>query len=205
MKMIYRMTLASLVFLLIVSACSSSKPPSASNQTPNSANALNQPTEAAQASQAYPAPGSSPNNPAYPAPSATQTGDNATAYPGPATAAPQNQQAVVPVTPFKFDKPIVEGTTEVTGVGPAGAPIVLKDITSSPVVLAYANIMSDGKFTFKVIKPLEKDHRLGVALFARKDSPWVDQNFTDPGFQGTEPQQAPDAGFFYDTAVVQAK
>jgi hypothetical protein len=203
MKTFYRTALATIALLLVVTACSTPKPPPVSTQAPTSITEASQPTVAATAEIAYPGP-TTQANPTNQAPSDQQAGATEPAYPAPPTT-PQDQTTQVQVTPFKLDKPIVEGTTEITGVGPAGAPIVLTDITSTPQGLANAIISSSGKFTFKVAKPLVKGQRLGVGLVNLQDSPWVDKNFVDPGFQGTEPQQVPNVGFFFDTAIVQGK
>ena len=202
MKTLYRIALATIALLLVATACSTPKPTSVSTQAPTSISEANQPTVAATADIAYPPP-TTQANPTNQASSNQQAGTTEPAYPAPPTTPTQDQ--TTKVTPFKLDKPIVEGTTEITGVGPVGVPIVLTDITSNPQVLANAIISSSGKFTFKVAKPLVKGQRLGVALINLKDSPWVDKNFVDPGFQGTEPQQIPNVGFFYDTAIVQGK
>jgi hypothetical protein len=204
MKTLYRIALATISLMWVITACSTPKPTAVSTQALASVTEATQPTVTAPTDVAYPPPTSQANS-ASPLPSDQQAGATEAAYPAPATTSAQDQTTNANVTPFKFDKPIVEGTTEITGVGPAGVPIVLTDISSTPQMLANAMISSSGKFTFKVTKPLVKDQRLGLGLVNLKDSPWVDKNFADPGFQGTEPTQIPNVGVFYDTAIVQGK
>ena len=201
MKMHYRIALATLSLLWVITACSTPKPTAVSTQALTSTTEANQPTVTAPTDAAYPPP----TTQASQAPSDQQAGATEAAYPAPPTTPIQDQTSNADVTPFKFDKPVVEGTTEITGVGPVGVPIMLTDITSNPQLLANAIISSSGKFTFKVAKALVKGQRLGLGLVNLKDSPWVDKNFVDPGFQGTEPTQIPNVGVFYDTAVVQGK
>jgi hypothetical protein len=201
MKTLYRIALAIISLMWVVTACSTPKPTAVSTQALTSTTEAKLPAVTAPTDVAYPAP----TTQASQAPSDQQAGATEAAYPAPATTPAQDQTTNANVTPFKFDKPIVEGTTEITGVGPAGVPIVLTDISSTPQMLANAVISSSGKFTFKVSKPFVKDQRLGLGLVNLKDSPWVDKNFVDPGFQGPEPTQIPNVGVFYDTAVVQGK
>jgi hypothetical protein len=206
MKTIYRIALVAMACLLVLTACSSPTPtpsPTQALTAPTNANA-SYPAPTAQGNPAYPAPGAATANPAYPGPSAKIPGYADPAYPAPATPT-ENPGTPVKVTPFKLDTPILEGATTVTGVGPAGIPIILVDVTLNGQILTKANVGSDGKFTFTVSSPLEKDHRLGIALGDLTGTPWVEKNFDDPGFQGSQPQLVPNVGFFYDTTMVQAK
>jgi hypothetical protein len=206
MKTIYRITLTAMACLLVVTACSSPTSTPVPTQAPVASTKVNSsyPAPAVQASPAYPAPVSATANPAYPGPSAKIPGYADPAYPVP-SAPTQNPGTKVKLTPFKFDTPIVEGVTTVTGVGPAGVPIILVDVTFNGQIVSEATITPDGKFTFSVTPPLEKGHRLGIALGDLKETPWVDTNFDDPGFQGKGPQLVPNVGFFFDTSMVQGK
>ncbi len=212
MKIDYRIALAAVALLLVLSACSSPTPSPVSTQAPGVATkASSKSTSPADqgypppaAVQGYPAPGATPGDQSYPAPASNVPGYVNPAYPAPPTPT-ENPGTKVEVTPFKLDKPLIEGATEITGVGPAGIPIVLVDITFNGQILSEAVIPSDGKFSFKLTTPLEKAHRLGLTVGDLQKTQWVGKNFDDPGFQGTEPQQVPNLGFFFDTAMVQGK
>jgi hypothetical protein len=107
----------------------------------------------------------------------------------------------VEVVPFKLNKPIVEGATEVTGTGPPNIPILLEDISFNGLILGQTVIREDGTFTFEV-EPLEKAHRLGLATDDLTNTKWSEGNFEDPGFWGDEARNIPNIGFFYDTTNV---
>jgi hypothetical protein len=156
----------------------------------------------------------------YPAPNQTGTGQGNTSYPAPSSQAPGylNPSAVPPypippsptlnlgtpvkVVPFRINKPVPDGATEVTGSGPTDIPITLADITMYGDVLGETTIQPDGKFVFKLANPIEKGHMIGVALSDLKNTKWVPANFNDPGFNGDTPRQVPLVGFFFDTAEV---
>jgi hypothetical protein len=163
---------------------------------------------------ANPSPGATArpytNNPAYPAPGSTHGTD----YPAPTplygqTPAPLPEYpaptlkpgSFVAVTPFKLDKPIIAGATEVTGTGPANIPILLEDISFFGQILGQTVIREDGTFVFEV-KPLEAEHRLGLTTGDLTNTKWSDANFEDPGFFGDEARLVPNIGFFYDTTNV---
>jgi len=108
------------------------------------------------------------------------------------------------ITPFHLDKLLFEGTTQVTGTGPAGVPISLQDVTFMGTVLAQTVIGSDDTFMFQVTA-LEKNHRIGIALGDLTGTRWKPEDFNNAAYQGEEPMLVPQVGFFYDTALVQAK
>jgi hypothetical protein len=193
MKTIFRIALAAMTCLLALTACSKSTP------APTLAAVA-----ATNANTSYPAPVAATVDAAYPGPSAKIPGYADPAYPAPAIPT-QNPGTPITVTPFKLDIPIVEGATTVTGVGPAGAPIILADVTLNGQILSKVKVGPDGKFTFTTPAPLEKGHRLGIALGDLTGTPWVEKNYDDPGFQGPQPQLVPNVGFFYDTTMVQGK
>ena len=157
---------------------------------------------------AYPAPGGEPYGPptavsAYPAPATQPSGD--IVYPSPAeltAAAPTIDPNSVP---FRIDKPVREGDTRVTGSGPAGVPIILADVTFYGEVIMEGQIGADGKFVFDLPKPLEKGHRIGIALGVLEGTQWKQTDFTNQGYFGSEFQAVPMVGFFYDTFMVAEK
>jgi hypothetical protein len=103
--------------------------------------------------------------------------------------------------PFQLDKPIVAGSTTVTGSGPAGVPILLEDVTFMGALMGQTNIGQDGRFSFTV-PPLVAGHRLGVTLGDITGTKWTAEQFYSPGYQGDEAMQTPNVGFFFDTAQV---
>jgi hypothetical protein len=177
---------------LVLSACS---PKVAIPQPTGKATTTNN------SNQSYPAPGAA-HGKDYPAPTPLygQTPEPTPNYPAPAV----NPGTFVEVVPFKLNKPIVEGATEVTGTGPANIPIILEDISFFGEILGQTVIKEDGTFSFKV-SPMEKDHRLGLTTNDLKGTKWSEANFEDKGFYGDEPRLVPNVGFFYDTTNVQGK
>jgi hypothetical protein len=179
-----------------------------------------------------PAPtGTTAQNPAgqYPAPGQTGISQEGAAYPTPIIAAsiypapsgklpgyldPTNAPYPIPpsptinpgtpvkVVPFRINKPVPDGATEVSGSGPANIPITLADITMYGDVLGQTAIKPDGSFVFTLSKPIGKGHLIGVALSDLKNTKWVTANFNDPGFKGDAPRQVPLVGFFFDTVEV---
>jgi hypothetical protein len=104
--------------------------------------------------------------------------------------------------PFRLDKPIVAGATAVTGSGPAGVPILLEDVTFMGALLGQGTVGQDGRFSFSV-PALEAGHRLGVTLGDISGTQWTPEQFHSPGYWGEGAMQAPNVGFFFDTAQVQ--
>jgi hypothetical protein len=108
------------------------------------------------------------------------------------------------VTPFKLDRPILAGATEIRGTGPAGVPIYIADITFMGDPLGTGKVGSDGKFVI-VVKPLEAAHRIGLALGILEGTPWKPEDFYRQEFYGPEAMQLPTVGFFFDTAMISEK
>lgn len=113
-------------------------------------------------------------------------------------------QPRAPVVPFRLDKPIVAGTAQVSGSGPAGVPVIVADVTFMGEVLGSTMIGSDGKFVISV-PSLQANHRIGLALGELAGTPWKVEDFYMPEYQGDESMQVPQVGFFFDTALVQAE
>jgi hypothetical protein len=120
------------------------------------------------------------------------------AYPAPVI----QPTAQLDVVPFRINKPIQAGATEVSGTGPPGLPIVIADVNFMGEILGEGEIGADGTFAIKLGIPLEVDHRIGIALNDLTGTLWESNDFSDPGFFGEEYRQVPTVGFFYDTAAV---
>lgn len=198
MKSRYGLFVFLLAIFLFITACSQAATP-----TPTQLPVENtpQPTNEV-AEEPYPPPGGGlPTAPAinlaYPEPGSEITTENA-AYPEPG--ASQGDPAI---TPFRLNKPIVAGVTEVSGSGPAGVPIMIVDTTLMGNILGQGIIGDDGTFVILVPK-LEKDHRIGVALDNLEGTPWSTADFTE-AYTGDEAYMSPMIGAFYDTALVQPK
>jgi hypothetical protein len=156
-----------------------------------------------QENKGYPAPQNA-SNLNYPAPGAALPGYlNATNAPYPLPPTPTlNTGVAVKVVPFRINKPVPDGATQVSGTGPADIPITLADITMYGDIMGQTTIKSDGTFVFNLSTPIEKDHLIGVALSDLQGTKWVAANFNDPGFKGDAPNQVPLVGFFFDTVEV---
>jgi hypothetical protein len=105
------------------------------------------------------------------------------------------------VMPFQLDKPIPVGATRVTGRGPAGVPIMLLDITFGGPLLALGEIDEKGRFELELDKPLEANHRIGLALGNLSGSDWQSTNFSSE-FNGDEAMSVPQVGYFFDTCMI---
>jgi hypothetical protein len=183
-----RILLTMLLAIFLLAACSKATPPPS-------------PTIEQQPIQtAYPAPFTGNlATPGYPIPVSGIPSTPASGYPAPL---PTNAGSPVTVVPFRLNKPVLAGATEVSGTGPAGVPIILGDVTLYGTILGETTINADGSFLFKLSTPLEKGHRIGVALGSLEGTPWIPANFSDEGFHGEEHQLVPMVGFFYDTVMV---
>ncbi len=105
------------------------------------------------------------------------------------------------VVPFRLERPIAAGATEVRGSGPAGVPIVIMDVTFMGEPLGTGTIGPDGKFVVNV-KPLPDGHRIGLALGVLDGTGWKPEDFYLQGYYGPDAMQAPQVGFFHDTVMV---
>ena len=108
------------------------------------------------------------------------------------------------VVPFKLDRPILPGATEVRGTGPAGVPVFVADVTFMGESLGTGTVGHDGKFVVAV-KPLEENHRIGLALGVLEGTAWKPEDFYRQEFYGPEAMQVPQVGFFHDTVLVGKK
>lgn len=109
--------------------------------------------------------------------------------------------AAITVVPFKIERPVLPGATEVQGTGPAGVPIYIADVTFMGDPLGTGTIGADGKFVVKV-QPLTDGHRIGVALGILDGTRWKPEDFYQPAYYGPDSMQAPQVGFFHDTVMV---
>lgn len=106
------------------------------------------------------------------------------------------------IVPFQLDRPIVAGSTRVTGGGPAGVPIVLRDITFGGPVLAQGVIEKSGRFALDIARPLEARHRIGIAIGNLEGTGWQAKDFSYQGFMGEQALSVPQVDFFYDSEMV---
>ncbi len=106
------------------------------------------------------------------------------------------------IFPFKFDKPVLEGDTKISGTGPAGVPIEVVNVTLMRLVLAQGTIENDNTFSFDLNEPLEKGHRIGIALAELAGTEWTKSQFANSFYNGSQALNVPTVGFFYDTALV---
>jgi hypothetical protein len=155
--------------------------------------------------------GCSPTATSAPTPGVALTGFP---YPGP-TLADNTPNIAYPVStatrpgtvaaiPFRLEKPVYEGATQVFGRGPATVPIVLQDVTFAGVVLSATTIDSNGTFAFAVA-PLEKNHRIGVTLGDLSGTPWQLDVFLNGAYDGDEPVFVPQVGQYFDTVLVESR
>lgn len=104
-------------------------------------------------------------------------------------------------TPFRLERPLRAGATEIRGTGPAGVPIFIADVTFMGEPLGTGTIGPDGTFVVPV-PPLPDGHRVGLALGVLDGTPWKPEDFYLPEYYGTGFMQAPQVGFFHDTVMV---
>lgn len=117
---------------------------------------------------------------------------------------PTPQPPANKIAAFRLNKPIFEGTDQVTGTGPEGVPIMIVDVTFMGEPLGQGVIGSNGVFAIKV-PVLEKNHRIGIMLGNLTGTPWKMEDFYAPEYRGDEAVQMPMVGFVYDSAMVKEK
>ena len=105
------------------------------------------------------------------------------------------------IVPFVLDRPLVAGSTEVTGAGPAGVPIVLHDVTFMGEELGTTVVGLNNRFSI-VVQPLEAAHRVGVAIGDLTGTEWTSENFEGSRFDGPQPMMVPQAGIYLDSVLV---
>jgi hypothetical protein len=105
--------------------------------------------------------------------------------------------------PFRLDKPLVAGATEVTGSGTPGVPLLLQNVTFMGEMIAQTTVDDSGRFAFTV-PPLEAEVRIGISVGDLAGTRWTPDYFLAPGFRGDEGVSLPNVGYFLDTALVPA-
>src|SRR5450432_136779 len=128
-----------------------------------------------------PVPGATSTAAGYPAVQGTQP-----LYPGVAPEPTLRGDEI----PFHIAKPIMAGATTVSGTGPAGAPIVLEDVSFMGAVLGQTKVGPDGKFQFAV-QPVASGDRLGVTLGDVTGTQFTQDQFYSPGYRGDGSMQVP--------------
>lgn len=86
-----------------------------------------------------------------------------------ATPLPPTAQAL---PEFRLDTPLQVGDTRVSGVGVAGVPILIIDV-SRMTELGYGTVDKDNRFSVKIQEPLVKYSIIGVMLDESRTSPYT--------------------------------
>lgn len=127
---------------------------------------------------AYPAPRTIPAQEPYPGidstfPNTDQT-DNSVPYPS--IDLPSKEGPV-----FNIDEPVLAGSIQVTGTGPANVTISLVDVTEMGMFLSETTINLDGKFVFDLQTPLIEFHAVGLQIldFSNTDYDYEDFIYGD--------------------------
>jgi hypothetical protein len=177
--------------------------PASTQQTGNSncTQAALVPTPTAVAiNPAYPTPLSSYSS-SYPAPGLSGYAQPDQSYPAPAPSPTPRKGADVMLVPFRIQKPVLAGTTQVTGTGPANVPVTLANLSLMGDILGESTIQPDCTYTIQLSKPLEKNTWIGITFSNLKGTQWVPDDFLNPAFRSEGAQQVPQVGFFFDTAT----
>jgi len=85
--------------------------------------------------------------------------DNAGGVPYPPVEAPTQSGPE-----FHINGPVLAGSVQVTGTGPANVTINLIDVSEMGLFLAETTIDSNGQFTFDLSTPLIKSHSIGLQI-----------------------------------------
>lgn len=125
---------------------------------------------------------------AYPAPVTAETSSES-AYPSSPTATPTGVLLAI-------DKPVLEGDTIITGVGPEGLPIQLVNITYFGEELGSTTINADGTFQVEVA-PIAAGIRIGLS--ANAGALGLENGDIRPGDGAIN---VPQVGYFYDSVVI---
>lgn len=99
---------------------------------------------------------------------------------------------------IRFGEPLLEGATEVYGVGPAGVPILIMD-ASLQIALGSGTIDHDGKFSIQVDPPLVAPNLIGIMLDEGQSSPYSKEQL--PCIDRCRDQ--PLVGLLFDRVAVQ--
>jgi len=148
---ILKLFLVLLVFPILVFGCASNLP----TDEPNSEIILT-----TQTIEPYPIPG-------YPS-----SNDYEEGYPAFPTFAPEVAYPIITPTKdpkmngpkFEINKPVIVGSIEVSGTGPANVPIILIDVTEMCEVIGETTIDKNGKFLFTLDEPLQENNSIGIQI-----------------------------------------
>lgn len=138
-----------------------------------------------------------------PASAASPLPTPAEAVPADGSPAPTPDLPQEMLVPFRLEKPLRAGDTQIRGSGPPGVPIIIANITLMGEQIVFGEIGPDGRFDFELSNPLEENYRIGLALGDMTGKSWTEETFRHPMFHGDEAQTVPQAGFYYDSSQVQ--
>jgi hypothetical protein len=224
MKILRNFWIAAAISVLLLSACSGPGPipqvvntsastpqtaepnqssPATTQQTGNSNCALAAlvPTPTTVAiNSAYPTPLASYSS-SYPAPGLSGYAQPDKSYPAPSASPTPRKGVEVMLVPFRIQKPVQAGATQVTGTGPANVPVTLANLSLMGEILGETTIQPDCTYTIQLSKPLEKNTWIGITFSNLKGTQWVPNDFLNPAFRSEGAQQIPQVGFFFDTAT----
>jgi len=100
---------------------------------------------------------------------------------------------------FKFDSPVTKDDDIVTGIGPAGVPIKLVDVSEVGLGLSETLIDNDGVFKFILEEPLVSGHTIGIQLGNIENT-----EFSEGDFQYSDSYyERPMIGILFDLVVVE--
>ena len=101
---------------------------------------------------------------------------------------------------FRLDEPVLEGSTRVTGTGPAEAPILIVNVSTTGTILGQGQIGQDGRFSIGVDSSLVKvPDLIGIMVGELAGSPY----HSESQFTCTERcRDWPMIGTVYDRVVV---
>lgn len=183
-------SLVTLLLLGLIAACGPAPVPTSTDDAPAlpTATAPAAATVAA-ADNGYPAPTSPPTAaPGDPYPPLPPTAPPATeAYPS-----PENDNRVL----FAFDRPISAGDTVITGQGPPGVAVFVRNLTFMGETIGSTAVNEDGTFSLTV-QPLPANVRIGLTGNVEARGIAVEDIRPGPG-----EFSLPQVGYFFDTVLV---
>ena len=78
---------------------------------------------------------------------------------------------------FTIDKPVLAGSTQVAGSGPAEVPIRLVDVTEVGRELATTTIDKNGRFAFRLSEELLAGHSVGLQIGRLEGTQFKEEDF----------------------------
>ncbi len=98
---------------------------------------------------------------------------------------------------LKLDEPLYAGATQVSGVGPAGVPIIIMDISAmSPI--GSGEVDENGEFVVQVAPALAAPNLVGIMLDDARPSPYPKEALPCIGTCRDQPL----IGLLFDRVVV---